>query len=253
MPVRIRDLGEAVDLTKERRTLARFDGQPAVVLQVQRQSGMNTVEVIDAVKERLDRPASLLPPDVKVEVLQDQSRYIRAALHEIQNHLVSGSIMASLIVLVFMRSWRSTIIAAIAIPTSIIGAFAVMKAMDFTLNNVTMLALVLMVGVVIDDAIIVLENVFRVIEEKGLAAQRGGDRGHPRNRPGRAGHDAFAGDRVPARVVSVERHRAAAVRVRHHGQRRGDDLDARELLAHADDVQPHVGLHSPSPSGRGPG
>jgi HAE1 family hydrophobic/amphiphilic exporter-1 len=169
MPVRIRDLGEAVDLTKERRTLARYNGTPAVVLQVQRQSGMNTVDVIDAVKERLDTARALLPPDVTVEVLQDQSRYIRAALHEIQNHLVSGSILASLIVLLFMRSWRSTVIAAIAIPTSIVGAFAVMKAMDFTMNNVTMLALVLMVGVVIDDAIIVLENVFRVIEEKGLA------------------------------------------------------------------------------------
>jgi HAE1 family hydrophobic/amphiphilic exporter-1 len=166
--VRIRDLGEAVDLTKERRTLARFDGKPAVVLMVQRQSGMNTVEVIDAVKDRLGKARELLPTDVRVDILQDQSRYIRAALHEIQNHLVSGSIMASLIVLLFMRSWRSTIIAAVAIPTSIIGAFAAMKALDFTMNNVTMLALVLMVGVVIDDAIIVLENVFRVIEEKGL-------------------------------------------------------------------------------------
>ena len=168
VPLRIGDLGNAVDLTKERRSLALFDGQPAVVLQVQRQSGVNTVEVIDAVKSRLPTVRELLPPDVRVEVLQDQSRYIRAALHEIQNHLVSGSLMASIIVLMFMRSWRSTIIAAVAIPTSIIGAFAVMKAMDFTLNNVTMLALVLMVGVVIDDAIIVLENVFRVIEEKRL-------------------------------------------------------------------------------------
>ncbi|QDT01480.1 efflux RND transporter permease subunit [Adhaeretor mobilis] len=168
VPVRIRDLGESVDLTKERRTLARFNGDPAVVLLVQRQSGMNTVEVIDAVKERLATARGLLPSDVKAEILQDQSRYIRAALHEIQNHLVSGSLMASVIVLLFMRSWRSTVIAAIAIPTSIIGAFAVMKVMGFTMNNVTMLALVLMVGVVIDDAIIVLENVFRAIEEKGL-------------------------------------------------------------------------------------
>lgn len=171
VPVRIRDLGEAVDFTKERRTMAKFNGEPAVILLVQRQSGMNTVEVIDAVKERLKTAQELLPPDVKAQVLQDQSRYIRAALHEIQNHLVSGSLMASIIVLLFMRSWRSTIIAAVAIPTSIIGAFAVMKAMDFTLNNVTMLALVLMVGVVIDDAIIVLENIFRVIEEKGLSAK----------------------------------------------------------------------------------
>ena len=169
VPVRIRDLGDAIDYTKERRTMARFNGEPAVILLVQRQSGMNTVEVIDAVKTRLATARKLLPADIKVEVLQDQSRYIRAALHEIKNHLVSGSLMASVIVLLFMRSWRSTIIAAVAIPTSIVGAFAVMKAMDFTMNNVTMLALVLMVGVVIDDAIIVLENVFRVIEEKGLS------------------------------------------------------------------------------------
>jgi HAE1 family hydrophobic/amphiphilic exporter-1 len=177
MPVRIRDLGDAVDLTKERRTLARFDGTPAIVLLVQRQSGMNTIEVIDAVKERLNVARKLLPPEVKAEVLQDQSRYIRAALHEIQNHLVAGSIMASLIVLLFMRSWRSTIIAAVAIPASIIGAFAAMKALGFTMNNVTMLALVLMVGVVIDDAIIVLENVFRVIEEKGLSPIQGAIQG----------------------------------------------------------------------------
>ena len=169
VPLRIKDLGAAQDLSKERRSLARYDGQPAVVLTVQRQSGMNTVEVIDAVKERLGRARELLPADVTVEVLQDQSRYIRAALDEIQHHLVAGSLMASVIVLLFMRSWRSTFIAAVAIPTSIIGAFAAMKGLGFTMNNVTMLALVLMVGVVIDDAIIVLENVFRMIEEKGLA------------------------------------------------------------------------------------
>ena len=172
VPLRIGDLGRAVDLTKERRSLALFDGQPAVVLQVQRQSGANTVEVIDAVKERLAKVRELLPSDVRVDILQDQSRYIRAALPEIQNHLILGSLMASIIVLLFMRSWRSTIIAAVAIPTSIIGAFAVMKGMDFTLNNVTMLALVLMVGVVIDDAIIVLENIFRVIEEQRLEPKR---------------------------------------------------------------------------------
>ncbi len=169
MPVRISDLGEAVDFQKEERTLARFDGKRAVVLQVQRQSGTNTVEVIDAVKERLGQAQAALPEDVSVQVLQDQSQYIRAAMHELQNHLISGSVLATLVVLVFMRSWRSTVIAAIAIPASIVASFAVMRALDFTLNNVTMLALVLMVGVVIDDAIVVLENVFRSIEEKGLA------------------------------------------------------------------------------------
>jgi HAE1 family hydrophobic/amphiphilic exporter-1 len=168
VPIRIGDLGNAVDLQKEIRTVAQYDGKEAVVLEIQRQSGTNTVEVIEGIKQKLDQVQALLPPDVKVSILQDQSRYIHAAMHEVKNHLVSGSIMASLVVLLFMRSWRSTVIASIAIPTSIIGTFAVMRAMDFTLNNVTMLGLVLMVGVVIDDAIVVLENVFRYIEEEKL-------------------------------------------------------------------------------------
>ncbi len=169
MPIRLSDLGEVTDTTKEVRTLARLDGKPAVVLQVQRQSGENTVRVVEAVKTRLPRCENLLPNDVKVTVIQDQSRYILTAIHELERHLISGSILACITVLLFMRSWRSTLIAAVAIPTSIIATFAFMKAFGFTLNNVTMLALVLMVGVVIDDAIVVLENVFHCIEEKGMS------------------------------------------------------------------------------------
>ena len=170
--VRLSDLAEVRDATKEVRTLARLNGTPAVVLQVQRQSGENTVEVIDQIKALLPRCQGLLPDDVEVAVIQDQSRYIHAALHEIEQHLISGSILACITVLLFMRSWRSTIIASVAIPTSIIASFAFMRAFGFTLNNVTMLALVLMVGVVIDDAIVVLENVFHHIEEKGLSPRQ---------------------------------------------------------------------------------
>lgn len=168
VPIRLGDLGEVVDGTKEVRTLARLDGTPAVVLQIQRQSGENTVKVIEAIKNRLPRCDLLLPDDLQVTIIQDQSRYIVAALHEIEWHLISGSILACLTVLFFMRSWRSTLIASVAIPASIIATFAFMKAFNFTLNNMTMLALVLMVGVVIDDAIVVLENVFHCIEEKGM-------------------------------------------------------------------------------------
>ncbi len=167
-PIRLSDLGTVVDGTKEVRTLARLKGEPAVVLQVQRQSGENTVRVVQAVKDRLPRCESLLPDDVQVTIIQDQSRYILAALHEIEGHLISGSLLACLTVLLFMKSWRSTLIASVAIPTSIIATFAFMRLFGFTLNNVTMLALVLMVGVVIDDAIVVLENVFHCIEEKGM-------------------------------------------------------------------------------------
>jgi HAE1 family hydrophobic/amphiphilic exporter-1 len=167
-PIRLRDLAEVHDGTKEVRTLARLNGEPAVILAVQRQSGENTVAVIDQIKALLPRCRDLLPADVEVKVIQDQSRYIVAALHEIEQHLISGSILACITVLIFMRSWRSTLIAAVAIPTSIIATFAFMRMFGFTLNNVTMLALVLMVGVVIDDAIVVLENVFHYIEEKGF-------------------------------------------------------------------------------------
>ncbi|WP_296453757.1 efflux RND transporter permease subunit [Rubinisphaera sp.] len=167
-PIRLSDLGTVTDGTKEVRTVARLNQAPAVVLQVQRQSGENTVAVIEGLKKLLPRSQELLPPDVKVSIIQDQSRYIVAALEEIEHHLISGSILACITVLIFMRSWRSTIIASVAIPASIIASFAFMKWFGFTLNNVTMLALVLMVGVVIDDAIVVLENVFHCIEEKGM-------------------------------------------------------------------------------------
>src|SRR5213594_1711439 len=168
VPIRVRDIGFAEDGTKEQRSAARLNGVPTVIMEVRRQSGENTVAVIEGVKAKLARLRDQVPSDVQLEVIRDQSRYIYAALHEINLHLVLGSILASLVVLAFMRSWRSTFIAAVAIPTSVISAFGMMWALNFTLNSVTMLALVLMVGIVIDDAIVVLENVFRFVEEKKM-------------------------------------------------------------------------------------
>ena len=167
-PIRLRDVGHVEDGTKEQRSLARLNGVPTVTLEIRRQSGANTIDVINGIKRELPRISGQLPADVKMEVIRDQSRYIEAALHEIQKHLILGSILASLVVLLFMRSWRSTLIAAVAIPCSLISTFGMMRALNFTLNSVTMLALVLMVGVVIDDAIVVLENIFRFIEEKRI-------------------------------------------------------------------------------------
>ena len=167
-PIRVRDVGWAEDGTKEQRSVARLDDVPTVVLEVRRQSGANTVAVIEAVKANLATLAGRLPPDVRLQVIRDQSRYIQAALHEITVHLVLGSVLACLVVLLFMRSWRSTLIAGVAIPTSVVATFAFMWPLGFTLNGVTMLALVLMVGVVIDDAIVVLENIFRFVEEKRM-------------------------------------------------------------------------------------
>ena len=167
-PVRIRDLGYAEDGTREARSLARLNGRPAVTLMVKRQSDANAVAVIEGIKERLPGVQAQLPPDVAFEVIEDQSRYIFEALHEIRRHLLLGSVLACLVVLTFMRSLRAMLIAAVAIPVSVISTFGMMWALGFTLNSVTMLALVLMVGIVIDDAIVVLENIFRFIEEKQM-------------------------------------------------------------------------------------
>jgi len=168
-PVRIRDIGRVEDGTREQRSTARLNGVPTVILEVRRQSGANTVEVIEGAKRSLAVASGELPAGVGITVVQDQSRYIYSALHEINIHLILGSILASLVVFAFMRSWRSTVIAAVAIPASVISTFGMMWVLHFTLNSVTMLALVLMVGIVIDDAIVVLENIFRFVEEKGMA------------------------------------------------------------------------------------
>src|SRR5436190_2805052 len=166
--VKISDIGYAEDGAEEPRTEAKLNGLPAVTLTVSKQSGQNTVAVADAVKERLAEIAKTLPPGFKTEVVGDQSIFIKASIEAIQTHLIEGSILAAIVVFVFLWSFRSTIIAGLAIPTSLIATFGLMAAMGFTLNQITMLALTLMVGIVIDDAIVVLENIFRFIEEKGV-------------------------------------------------------------------------------------
>jgi HAE1 family hydrophobic/amphiphilic exporter-1 len=166
--VKLSDIGYVEDGAEEQRTEARLNGQPAVTLVVSKQSGQNTVAVADAVKERLEDLKKSLPRDVKTQIVGDQTIFIKAALHSINLHLIEGSILAAIVVFVFLWSVRSTFIAAIAIPTSIVATFGLMAAMGFTLNQITMLALTLMVGIVIDDAVVVLENIFRYIEEKGV-------------------------------------------------------------------------------------
>ncbi|HWR50711.1 MAG TPA: efflux RND transporter permease subunit [Bryobacteraceae bacterium] len=167
-PVRIRDVGYAVDGGAEPRSSGRLDGAGSVVLAIRKQSGTNTVAVSDAVKERMDEIRKSLPPDFKLQLMRDDSEFINAALGSIEEHLILGSILAAIVVFLFLWNFRSTIIAAIAIPTSIIAAFGLMAAFNFTLNQMTMLSLTLMVGIVIDDAIVVLENIYRFVEEKGM-------------------------------------------------------------------------------------
>src|SRR5512135_3077934 len=160
------DIGRVIDTIEEPRSLGRLDGRPAISLLIRKQSGTNTVAVVDRVMARLETIKPTLPPDIRVQTIRDQSRFIRRSVQDIQHHLLLGGLLASIVVFFFIRNVRSTIIAAIAIPVSIIGTFTAMKAFGFTMNNMTMLALSLATGIVIDDAIVVLENIFRYIEEK---------------------------------------------------------------------------------------
>jgi len=164
--VRVADVARVEDGEADPDTVANVDGASTVLLQVRRQSGTNTVEVVKEVRDRVNQLKTALPPGYSIRMVRDASDFIEASIHNVEEHLVVGSILAAIVVLLFLTNLRSTIIAAIAIPTSIVATFGLLWYMGFTLNLMTMLALTLSVGIVIDDAIVVLENIFRFIEEK---------------------------------------------------------------------------------------
>ncbi len=165
-PVRVSEVARVEDGEADPDTTADVNGADTVLLQVRRQSGTNTVEVVKEVKARLSGLKATLPPGYSLRQVRDTSEFIEASIHNVEEHLIVGSVLAALVVLLFLTNLRSTIIAAIAIPTSIIATFGLVWYMGFTLNMMTMLALTLSVGIVIDDAIVVLENIYRFIEEK---------------------------------------------------------------------------------------
>jgi hydrophobe/amphiphile efflux-1 (HAE1) family protein len=166
-PIRITDIGYVED-TVQRMTSADYldDGQPAVELDVRRASGENTIKVTEAVKTKLRSVQQALPKGAQLTVTRDDSRFIYASVASLEEHLLWGSLLAALVVMFFIRNVRAVLISALAIPASIIATFTLMRGMDFTLNNMTLLGLTLAVGIVIDDAIVVLENIFRYVEEK---------------------------------------------------------------------------------------
>lgn len=167
--VRIKDVADVTDDVEEPRGKSRLDGNVAVSLIIQKQSGGNTVAVADAVKARLAKIRPALPADIKTEIIRDQSKFIKGSIEEVKFHLVLAAVLVVGTIFIFLRDWRATLIAATAVPTSIVGTFAFMDAMGFSLNNMTLLGLILAVGIVIDDAVVVLENVFRHTEEYGAS------------------------------------------------------------------------------------
>lgn len=166
--LRLSDVAEIEDGAQATESLARYDGEEAVLLSLVKQSGENTIEVVDRVQKRVTELKGNLPAGVELKVVRDNSQTIRTSVNSVIEHLIVGAILAALVVLLFIGNARSTLIAALSIPISVIGTFALMWFQGYTLNNITLLALALAVGIVIDDAIVVLENIIRFIDEKGM-------------------------------------------------------------------------------------
>src|SRR5687767_4517897 len=164
VPIRISDLGNVVDGEADRRSAAEIDGNPAVSIDILKISGANTVQVADSVKAAVADLSRQLPRDLTPRVTRDDSRRIRESLLDVQMSLILGAILTIAIIYLFLNSWRSTVITGLALPISIISAFFIMWVMDFTINTMTLLALSLAIGLLIDDAIVVRENIVRHME-----------------------------------------------------------------------------------------
>ena len=161
-PIKIKDVAEVEDGLDDYRQTARHNGKPSIGLGIIKVANSNTVDIINKIKEKIDtqiRPD--LPPGLELKVSTDDSIYIKSMVKSIQNHILEGTLLAALVVLFFLKSLRSTMIIAIAIPISLLGSIAVMFFYGFTFNSMTLLALILLIGVVVDDSIVVLENIFR--------------------------------------------------------------------------------------------
>lgn len=164
------DVARVDDGLAEATSYSELNGKATVQLAVLKQSGTNTLAVVDAVLERLKEAKASAPSGTNIRVVSEQSSYIKAAVSSVEEHLVLGAFLAAAVVLIFLWNWRATLITAVAIPASIISTFSLMYYMGFTLNLITLLALTLSVGIVIDDAIVVLENIFRHMDEFGKSA-----------------------------------------------------------------------------------
>ncbi|WP_456385646.1 efflux RND transporter permease subunit [Desulfolithobacter sp.] len=166
-PIRLQQIATITDGLEDKRKLARFNGKPCVSLGIVKVTGSNTVAIVRAVKEKLDHEITpQLPPGLRIEIASDDSNFIEESVNALKEHIILGTLFAALVVFAFLQSFRSTLIISVAIPVSLLGAVMVMYFSGYTFNKMTLLALLLLIGVVVDDAIVVLENIFRIREEQ---------------------------------------------------------------------------------------
>jgi len=164
-PVKLGDVAEVVDGVEEERSLALINGEPAVAVDVMKQSKANTVGVVEAVKEEAKKLEGELPAGTEIRVVRDGSVFIRESVEDVENTLIIGGILTIVIVFCFLNSWRSTVITGLTLPISVISAFIAMYFLGMTLNVMTLMALSLAIGLLIDDAIVVRENIVRHLEK----------------------------------------------------------------------------------------
>lgn len=163
--VRLEDIGRAEEGVEDERAIARFNGKPSIGLGVVRQSRANTLDVAKGVKARMDEIAPALPPGIQYQFPYDESVYVERAVNEVFETLLIAFALVVFTIFIFLRNVRSTLIPALTVPVSVIGTFALLNAFGFSINIFTLLALVLAIGIVVDDAIVVLENIYRHIED----------------------------------------------------------------------------------------
>ena len=218
-PVRLRDVGRAELGPQDERNRLRVNGQPAVGMGIVKQSTANTLSVARAVKAELPKIRAALPPGMDLDVAFDSSVFIEKSIEAVYEVMVEALLLVVLVIFFFLRSVRATLIPFVTIPVSLIGAFFLIWIMGFTINVLTLLGIVLAIGLVVDDAIVVLENIHRHIEE-GMPPHAGRDRRQPRDRVRGGRDDDHAGGGVRAARVLHRQHRAPVHGVRAHRRRR---------------------------------
>ena len=235
-PVRISDIGRAIDSVQDDKSASWFNGNRAIVLAILRQPGTNTVEVVDNVKQLLPQLAAQIPAAVQINTLYDRSVSIRASVDDVKFTLMLTIGLVIMVIFLFLRNVSATVIPALALPMSIIGTFSVMYLLGYSLDNLSLMALTLSVGFVVDDAIVMLENIVRHMEMGKSPLQRR-HRWLGRNRLHHSVHDAVAGGCVHPAVVHGRHHRAPAPRICGDHWRFDSRFRLRFAHPHADALQ----------------
>ncbi len=237
-PVRMSDVGSVINGVENDRVAAWYKDQPAAVLDIQRQPGANIVQTVALVKAALPRLQRAIPSAIRLTVVTDRTETIRASVRDVQITLIMSVILVVGVIFLFLRSPRATFIPAIALPLSLIGTFGVMQQLGYALDNLSLMALTVATGFVVDDAIVMIENIVRYIEQgmrplAGSLSRRGADRLHHRVA------DRVADRGVHPAAVHERRGRPAVQGVRRHAVGRRGGLRGGVADADADDVRPH--------------